>query len=282
MTAAAHRPPTALTIAGSDPSGGAGIQADLKTFAAFGVYGCAVLTALTAQSTRGVTGVHQVPAAFVVAQLDTLFEDVRVDAVKVGMVGDETVAAAVFDRLDRWRRKNPSGTVVVDPVMVATSGSELATDATRNVLRERAPQVADLLTPNLPEAAALLDGQPAATVPEMRRQATQLAARGEGAVVVKGGHLGGVSGVVTDVLACGETLHEVTGPAVDTRNTHGTGCTLSSALAASAARQVHRTDTRVVRWQPHLERARAYLTAALTAGAEWAIGSGPGPVDHRV
>jgi hydroxymethylpyrimidine/phosphomethylpyrimidine kinase len=264
----------ALTVAGSDPSGGAGIQADLKTFSALGTYGTAVLTALTAQNTRGVTGVHAVPAAFVGEQLRTLLADVTVHATKLGMLGTadvvRQVAAVLADR--------PAGPVVCDPVMVATSGDRLisgdAVDAVRSVLLP----VTDLITPNVPEAAALLDVAPATTVEELAPQAEALLALGPGAVLLKGGHLGGEESV--DVLVTAAGGLETRRPRITTTATHGTGCTLSSAIAALAARTRPAAPQDPTDWAPLVEGARDFLHAALVAGAELGVGGGHGPVHH--
>jgi hydroxymethylpyrimidine/phosphomethylpyrimidine kinase len=263
-----------LTVAGSDPSGGAGIQADLKTFSALGSYGTAVLTALTAQNTRGVTGVHAVPAGFVGDQLRTLLADVTVHATKLGMLG----SAAVVREVAAVLAGRPAGPVVCDPVMVATSGDRLidedAVDAVRTVLLP----VTDLLTPNVPEAAALLDVAPATRVAELAPQATALLALGPGAVLLKGGHLGGEESV--DVLATADGVVETRRPRVETTSTHGTGCTLSSAIAALAARARLADPTGPLDWAPLVEGARDYLQAALTAGESLGVGSGHGPVHH--
>lgn len=264
-TASPHRVPSVLSIAGSDPSGGAGIQADLKAFSALGAHGCAVLTALTAQSTQGVTGIHPVPAAFVREQVETLLADVRLDAVKVGMLGSaevaREVAALVRDRVDC--------PVVLDPVMVSTAGSRLlATDAVEAVCA-LAPEV-DLVTPNGPEAAVMLGAAEATTLAEQREQAVALAERLGTRVLLKGGHLAGAESV--DVLAEEGRLRELRAPRVDTRNTHGTGCTLSSAIAAEHA---HHSD-----WGVAVGRAKHYLTRALQEADGLDIGAGPGPVHH--
>ena len=267
MTAA-----VALTVAGSDPSGGAGVQADLKTFSALGVYGTAVLTALTAQNTRGVTGVHGVPAAFVAEQVRTLLADVTAHATKLGMLGTpevvREVAALLADR--------PAGPVVTDPVMVATSGDRLISDEAIAAVRTDLLPVTDLLTPNVPEAAALLDVAPATTVAELAPQAVALRELGAGAVLLKGGHLGGAESV--DVLATAAGVTETRRPRVDTTSTHGTGCTLSSALSALAARE--RLAGRDLDWVPLVDGARTYLQAALESGAALGVGSGHGPVHH--
>lgn len=261
--------PTALTVAGSDPSGGAGIQADLKTFSALGVYGTAVLTALTAQSTRGVTGVHPVPAAFVGQQLRTLLDDVAVHATKVGMLGTAPVVREVAAVLAERR----PGPVVVDPVMVATSGDRLIDEDAVAAVRDELLPLADLVTPNVPEAAALLDAAPATSVYELPDQARALLALGPRAVLLKGGHLG--SAESTDVLATADGITIARRPRLTTTATHGTGCTLSSALAALAARAGGPPD-----WPALLEPARDYLHRALLAGEGLGIGSGAGPVHH--
>lgn len=260
------RPPVALTIAGSDPSGGAGIQADLKTFSALGAYGTSVLTALTAQNTLGVTGVEVVPAAFVTQQLDTLAADVRIDAVKIGMLATAEIADAVADFL----RQNAFPFVVLDPVMVATSGDPLlAADAVDAV--GRLVPLASVITPNLAEAAALLACAQARTVAEMHLQADALLAAGAQRVLLKGGHLPD-SLVAVDVFADEAGHHEVASPWVDTVNTHGTGCSLSSALAALRPRSPD--------WLHAVKDAKTWLTGALLAADELEIGQGHGPVHH--
>ncbi|MGY1823605.1 bifunctional hydroxymethylpyrimidine kinase/phosphomethylpyrimidine kinase [Geodermatophilus sp. SYSU D00079] len=264
----APRVPVALTVAGSDPSGGAGIQADLKTFSALGAYGTAVLTALTAQNTRGVTGVHPVPAEFVAQQLDTLLDDVPVAATKLGMLGTAEVVAAVAGVL----AARPAGPVVCDPVMVSTSGHRLIDETAVDAVRTTLLPLADLVTPNVPEAAALLDTAPATDVDGLVAQGEALLALGPRAVLLKGGHLGGEESVDVLVTAAGAT--PTRRPRVTTTATHGTGCTLSSALAALAAAQG--ADD----WLPLVERARDYLQAALAAGTALGIGSGAGPVHH--
>ena len=260
------RPPVALTIAGSDPSGGAGIAADLKTFSALGVYGTSVVTALTAQSTRGVTGVHVLPTDFVTLQLETLVADVRLDAIKIGMLANAGIVGAVGDFL----RRHPHDHVVLDPVMVATSGDRLLDDDAVQAIRDLMP-LASLVTPNLAEAAALLDTRPARTLPDMRRQATALQQLGAPRVLIKGGHLDGRPEAVDLLLDVdGETL--LRAPRVDTVNTHGTGCTLSSALAALRPQR----DS----WLEAALDAKSWLTAALAAADVLEIGHGHGPVHH--
>jgi hydroxymethylpyrimidine/phosphomethylpyrimidine kinase len=258
----------ALTVAGSDPSGGAGIQADLKTFSALGVYGTAVLTALTAQNTRGVTGVHPVPAAFVGLQLRTLLDDVDVHAIKLGMLGTAEVVREVATILAERR----PGPVVCDPVMIATSGDRLIDEDAVAAVRADLLPLTDLLTPNVPEAAALLGIAPATDTDELPQQAVALLALGPGAVLLKGGHLGGADSI--DVLASAEGVQITRRPRVTTSATHGTGCTLSSAIAALAARSPGAD------WPTLVEDARDYLQRALQAGGGLGIGSGHGPVHH--
>ncbi|MEL6795080.1 MAG: bifunctional hydroxymethylpyrimidine kinase/phosphomethylpyrimidine kinase [Pseudomonadota bacterium] len=255
-----------LTIAGSDPSGGAGIQADLKTFAANGVYGMAAITALTAQNTRGVTGVELVPTAFVRAQIEAVFDDVRVDAVKIGMIATAEIALAVGEALAE-RAATP---IVLDPVMVAKGGAPLLEPEAMAALREALTPLATILTPNLPEAARLLERPEATSREEMANQARALAALGPDAAMVKGGHLEG--GDSPDVLWDGEALHWLESPRTGTRNTHGTGCTLSSAIAAELAKGA----------SPHAAAAAAkrYVSGAIAAADRQSVGDGHGPVHH--
>ena len=259
-------PAIALTIAGSDSSGGAGIQADLKTFTALGVYGASAITALTAQNTRGVTGVHAAPAAFVVAQLEAVFADLAPAAVKTGMLANAEIVAGVARHLTA----HPGLPLVVDPVMVATSGDRLlmpdAVDAYKQLLFPHAV----LITPNMPEAAALLGGKVAADLTEAEVQARALLAFGSGAVLVKGGHGSNVAAI--DVLATRAGVRHIRGPWIETRNTHGTGCTLSAAIAALLATGMELLEA--------VEGAKRYLTAALEAARGQSVGAGHGPVDH--
>ncbi len=273
MGAVTSRPPVTLSIAGSDPSGGAGIQADLKTFSALGAYGTCVITALTAQNTRGVTGVHEVPTDFVRLQLDTLLDDVRIDAVKIGMLSSADLARTVGDYL-RPGGRLADRYVVLDPVMVATTGARLLQPDAVAAVRELIPH-ADLITPNLAEAAVLLDTHPATTLAELEAQALALLERGAERVLVKGGHLdedtgGGTSAV--DVYGDADGLQRLTGERVQTQNTHGTGCSLSSALAALRPR---RQD-----WLTTAREAKGWLTQALAQADALDIGQGHGPVHH--
>jgi hydroxymethylpyrimidine/phosphomethylpyrimidine kinase len=258
--------PIAVTIAGSDSGGGAGIQADLKSFSALGVYGASVVTALTAQNTLGVTAIHDVPGEFVAAQIDAVFSDLEVGAVKIGMVSQRAVIETIAAGLDRWKQTK----VVLDPVMIATSGDKLlAPDAIDVLKRELFPR-ALVATPNLPEAAALLDAPIARTEDEMRAQAERLLALGPHAVLIKGGHGSGAESV--DLLVEPAACTRLVAGRIATRNTHGTGCTLSSAIAAGLAKG------RPLGEAAHA--AKAYVTAALAASERIAIGSGHGPVHH--
>src|ERR1700722_9571878 len=222
--------PIALTIAGSDSSGGAGIQADLKTFAALGVYGASVITALTAQNTRGVSDIHQVPADFVTAQIDAVFSDLAVSAVKIGMVAQLATIDAIVASLKRWSPKH----IVLDPVMVATSGDRLLNIGAVEALRRELIPIASIITPNLPEAAALLDEAVAPDAVAIQSQGQRLLALGCPAVLIKGGHGGGSESI--DYLVRGDGVVALSAPRVATNNTHGTGCSLSSAIAAGLAK----------------------------------------------
>jgi hydroxymethylpyrimidine/phosphomethylpyrimidine kinase len=256
----------ALTIAGSDSGGGAGIQADLNTFAALGCYGMSVLTALTAQNTVGVQAIHPVPPAFVTAQIDAVFSDIGVDATKVGMVHSAAAIEAVAAGLHDHHAAN----VVVDPVMVAASEDPLLEPDAIATLRDLLVPAATVLTPNLAEAALLVGADDLHTGVE--EACRGLADLGADAVLVKGGHAGGERSV--DVLYLRDTKQFVRfdAPRVDTPNTHGTGCTLSSAIAAHLTRGVTIADA--------VAAAKAYLTQALQAGAKRRLGAGHGPVHH--
>ncbi|SFU65857.1 hydroxymethylpyrimidine/phosphomethylpyrimidine kinase [Methylobacterium sp. 174MFSha1.1] len=258
----------AVTIAGSDSGGGAGIQADLKTFSALGVYGASVITALTAQNTRGVQAIHDVDPDFVARQIESVFTDLDVRAVKIGMLSRAPVIAAVAETLARHAAGLP---LVLDPVMVATSGDRLLADDAVEALRGKLLPHAAVLTPNLPEAAVLLGEGIAETEAAMLDQGRRLLALGPRAVLMKGGHAAGPMSV--DLLV-GPDDHmlRLEGPRIATRNTHGTGCTLSAALAAGLARGHTLTDA--------AHEAKAYLSAALAASERLRIGHGNGPVHH--
>lgn len=264
------RPPVALSIAGSDSSGGAGIQADLKSFSALGAYGMTVIVALTAQNTVGVADVLTVPADFVTAQLEAVRSDVRIDTVKVGMLASVELAETVADGLRRLRQDNPALPIVVDPVMVATSGAKLISDDAISAVRGLLP-VASLITPNLPESAELLGVPQARTLDDMQDQARALRELGCERVLVKGGHGSGMDSTDVFVDADG-ILHVLTAPRIDTMNTHGTGCSLSSAIAALRPQR----DS----WETAVRDAKAWLTGALEHADALEIGQGPGPVHH--
>jgi hydroxymethylpyrimidine/phosphomethylpyrimidine kinase len=258
--------PIALTIAGSDSGGGAGIQADLKTFSALGVYGASVITALTAQNTKGVSAIHDVPADFIAAQIDAVFSDLAVAAVKIGMVSQRAAIEAIAAGLERWRQSK----VVLDPVMIAASGDRLLAPDAVDVLKRVLIPRALVITPNLPEAAALLDAPIAESEAEMRVQGERLLALGSKAVLVKGGHAEGAESV--DLLIEPSAITRLAADRIATRNTHGTGCTLSSAIAAGLAKGLSLAEA--------VRAAKTYLTDALAAAERIKIGSGHGPVHH--
>lgn len=261
-------PVVALTIAGSDSSGGAGIQADLKTFAALGVFGTSAVTALTAQNTRGVRGVHPVPADFVVAQIHAVLDDLAVTAVKTGMLATAEIVRAVADLAASGRLPR----LVVDPVMVASSGDRLLeAEAERVYLEALLPQ-AHVLTPNLREAEVLL-GAPIGTLAEQRDAARALGGLGASTVVVKGGHaVADSAGDAVDVVWDGTSVYELRSPRIDTRNNHGTGCTFASATAAALAAGAETGQA--------IERAKNFVSRAVAGGSGWRLGQGRGPLDH--
>ncbi|ARD60016.1 bifunctional hydroxymethylpyrimidine kinase/phosphomethylpyrimidine kinase [Kosakonia radicincitans DSM 16656] len=256
----------ALTIAGTDPSGGAGIQADLKTFSALGAYGCSVITALVAQNTRGVQSVYRIEPDFVAAQLDSVLSDVRIDTTKIGMLAETDIVEAVAERLRRYQVRN----VVLDTVMLAKSGDPLLSPSAVSALRQHLLPQVSLITPNLPEAAALLDAPHARTEQEMHAQGEALLALGCEAVLMKGGHLDDAES--PDWLFTRDGALRFTAPRVATKNTHGTGCTLSAALAALRPRH---ND-----WVSTVAEAKQWLTAALMQADSLEVGSGNGPVHH--
>jgi hydroxymethylpyrimidine/phosphomethylpyrimidine kinase len=258
--------PIALTIAGSDSSGGAGIQADLKTFAALGVYGASAVTALTAQNTRGVSGIHAVPAAFVTAQIDAVFDDLEVKAVKIGMVAELATIDAIAASLARWSPAH----IVLDPVMVATSGERLLAADAVACLRTKLIPRASLITPNLPEAAALLDEPVASGEAAIAAQGQRLLAMGCPAVLIKGGHGQGAESI--DYLIRGSGVVALAAPRIATQNTHGTGCSLSSAIAAGLAKGED-LETAV-------RHAKAWISAAIAAADRRGVGHGHGPIHH--
>lgn len=249
----------ALTIAGSDAGGGAGIQADLKTFSAMGVYGASVITAVTAQNTKAVTAIHPIPDDIVAAQIKAVLDDIQIDAIKIGMLGTPSLIAAVADALSGY-----DGPIVLDPVMVAKSGDALLADSAIGALKSSLFERATVLTPNLPEAAKLVGaGAPQA-------QALALLTLGVGAVLMKGGHARGE--VCTDYLVSQGETHHFAAPRVETHNTHGTGCSYSSAIAAGLAQGLTVHDA--------VARAHDWLHQAILRADELDVGHGHGPVHH--
>jgi hydroxymethylpyrimidine/phosphomethylpyrimidine kinase len=252
-----------LIIAGSDSSAGAGIQADLKTCAALGVYGTTAITALTAQNTLGVSAIHEAPPEFVAAQIDAVVEDIRPDAVKTGMLANAAIIEVVAAKV----KEHALPFLVVDPVMVAKSGDRLLREDAVRAMRELLLPLADVFTPNIPEAEDLVE-HPVRTDGEVRKAARELQGLGARVVVVKGGHRAG--DVAVDVMFDGRNFHEFTSPRIETTSTHGTGCTLASAIAAFLARQEDVPDA--------VRHAKEYLTEALRRAEP--IGHGHGPVNH--
>lgn len=258
--------PLAVTIAGSDSSGGAGIQADIKTFSALEVYGASVIAALTAQNTRGVSGIHDVPPAFITAQMDAVYGDLDVRATKIGMLSRREAIEAVAAGLVRHKAAN----IVLDPVMVATSGDLLLETSAVESLQRKLVPLALVVTPNLAEAAVLSGLPVAADEAAMAKQGEAILALGAQAVLVKGGHGQGADAV--DLLVGRDGIRRFTALRVATRNTHGTGCTLSSAIAAGLARGMALAEA--------VTLAKRYVSEAIAASGEIAIGHGSGPVHH--
>jgi hydroxymethylpyrimidine/phosphomethylpyrimidine kinase len=258
--------PVALTIAGSDSSGGAGIQADLKTFTALGVYGASVITAITAQNTTGVQDVLTLPPGIIAAQMTSIADDLAVGAIKTGMLADRATVETVADGLARF----PDVPLVVDPVMVATSGDVLLAPDAVDAVRTRLLPRATVVTPNLHEAARLLEGPVAASHDEMEAQARRLLAFGAGAVLIKGGH--GEQPEATDILVFEAGSLRFAAPRIATRNTHGTGCTLAAAIAARLALGDSLPSA--------VGAAKEFVWKAIDAGRALAVGKGNGPVDH--
>jgi len=256
----------AVTIAGSDSSGGAGIQADLKTFAALGIYGASIITALTAQNTKGVSAVHDVPPAFIAAQFDAVFSDLDIVAAKIGMLSQAATIDAVAKGLLQYRARN----IVLDPVIVATSGGRLLAPDAIDLLRVRLIPCALVVTPNLPEAAAITGASLARNEQEMEIQAREILALGARNVLIKGGHGGG--GESVDLLVGQGDVVRYSAARIATRNLHGTGCTLSSAIAAGLVRGLDLKEA--------VRQGKDFVTAAIAASRTFTIGRGPGPLQH--
>ena len=266
MSQTAHHPLARVLIAaGSDSGGGAGIQADIKTVTALGAYAATAITALTAQDTTGVHAIHPVPAAFITAQLDCVLADIGADAIKSGMLGDDATIAAVAAAI----QAHPAIPYVLDPVMVAKGGARLLPEDAVASLRRRLLPLATVATPNIPEAE-LLTGRAIRTVADMRDAARALLAEGAAAILLKGGHLDGPDAI--DILATGASIESFASPRIDTRHTHGTGCTLASAVATGLAQHLSLRDS--------VLRARAYVHAAIAAAP--GFGRGHGPLNHLV
>ena len=255
-----------LTIAGSDSGGGAGIQADLKTFAALGCFGMSAITAITAQNTLGVTAIHGLPPEMVGAQIDAVFEDIGVDAVKIGMLHAPDLVRRVAARLRHWQPR----TIILDPVMVATSGARLIEPDTIAVLIQELFPLASLVTPNLDELVLLQGGAPISTVDEMKGAAHSLLGKGCTAVLAKGGHLTGA--VLTDLYVTANSTIRMDAARIESHNLHGTGCTLSSAIAAFCGLGLPLEEAIV--------QARAFITRAIADGADVTTGMGHGPLNH--
>lgn len=258
--------PIALSIAGSDSGGGAGIQADLKAFSALQVYGATVITALTAQNTHAVNGIHDVPADFVINQLETVLGDLPVNAIKIGMLSSVSIIEAVASVLRKHRRIP----VVLDPVMVAKSGDKLLSTDAHHALMESLCPLACLLTPNVPEAALLAGKDEAENTETLALQAQFLMSTGAKNILLKGGHLNGAT--CTDLLFCDDEIHQFSHPRITTQNTHGTGCTLSAAIAAGLAKGESLLGA--------VSAAQSYLHDAIVAADRLYVGSGHGPVHH--
>ncbi|MDX2289664.1 MAG: bifunctional hydroxymethylpyrimidine kinase/phosphomethylpyrimidine kinase [Hyphomicrobiaceae bacterium] len=267
----APQPPVALSIAGSDPSGGAGIQADLKTFAAFGVYGAAAITALTAQNTQGVSGVMPVNPDFVGQQIEAVASDISVQATKIGMLANVGIIQAVVGCI----RGGRLGRIILDPVMIATSGDALIDPAAVAALRRDLLPLSDLVTPNLAEAARLLETAEARDLVELEQQARAILALGTQAVLIKGGHrpTDASTDAAVDLLVTRQGARVFVLPRIATANTHGTGCTLSAAIAAACASGLPLASA--------IAQAKSYVHCGLAAARNWRLGAGHGPLDHR-
>ncbi len=258
--------PIALTIAGSDSSGGAGIQADLKTFSALGAYGCSVITALTAQNTLGVQAIADIEPDFIAQQLQSVFSDLSINAVKVGMLSRAATITTVADAIDHFQ----PGCLVFDPVMVATSGDMLLQQEAVSCLKEILLPKTTLITPNLAEAAVLSGREKPTSIQDMEAMVDPLLALGARAILLKGGHLSGSKAI--DLFHDGKQLHRLESPRVKTINTHGTGCTLSSAITALLARGYSLSEA--------VQGGKDYITGAISHASALAIGRGHGPVHH--
>lgn len=256
-----------LTIAGSDSGGGAGIQADIKTISACGCYAASAITAVTVQNTLGVSAVHPIPLDIIEGQIDAVLSDIGADAIKIGMLHSAEVVEVVCRAIDRFKPQH----IVLDPVMVSTSGHRLIEESAIEMLKSELIPRATIITPNIPEAEILL-GRKLSSQSELPEAARELSRNGEISVLLKAGHL--TEDMLTDIfLEAGGEIHQLTSPRLATKNTHGTGCTLSSALAAFLAKGLTPAGA--------MRAAKEYLTSALVSGARFEIGGGHGPVDHQ-
>jgi hydroxymethylpyrimidine/phosphomethylpyrimidine kinase len=259
--------PVVLTIAGSDSSGGAGIQADIKAISATGSYACSVITAITAQNTQGVSAIFAIPLEHIAYQLDAIFSDLNIAAVKIGMLADANIINIVTQKLEQYQPHH----IVVDPVMVATSGDLLLETSAIATLKQRLIPIAEIITPNLPEAAALTGRNTPANELEMYELIADLRTLGAGAILLKGGHLE-LTATSSDLLIYPDRVESFSAKRINTRNTHGTGCTLSSAIASYLA-QGENLSTAV-------KRAKHYISDAISHADQLSIGQGRGPVHH--
>lgn len=256
-----------LTIAGSDSGGGAGIQADLKTFSAIGCYGMSVITALTAQNTQGVTSIHAVPSSFAGEQMEAVFSDMGTDAVKIGMLYSAELIKVVAEQLT----KHDAAKIVLDPVMIAQSGDKLVQDDAIEAIKKYLMPLADVVTPNLPEAAVLL-GRELSRIEDVPEAARELADYGSKAILIKGGHLKDASSTDFLYLAREDRFVQMEGERIETVNNHGTGCTLSSAIASYLAKGNSIEEA--------VRKAKIYISETIRAGAKYTLGHGHGPVHH--
>ncbi|MGF1875533.1 bifunctional hydroxymethylpyrimidine kinase/phosphomethylpyrimidine kinase [Photobacterium frigidiphilum] len=259
--------PITLTIAGSDSGGGAGIQADIKAISATGGYACSAITALTAQNTQGVSGIFPIPPAFVEQQLDAVFSDLDIKAVKIGMLSDTVIIKAVANKLHQYQPQH----LVIDPVMVATSGDLLLQQDAIATLKDVLLPLADIITPNLPEAAALLGCKAPENEAEMDAMIQGLRSLGAKSVLLKGGHLEQDENS-TDILITADDVYRFSTKRIITRNTHGTGCTLSAAIASFLAQGYPLVEA--------VTHAKSYISHAIFHADELEVGSGHGPVHH--
>lgn len=261
-----NKTPICLTIAGSDSGGGAGIQADLKVMSALGVYGASVITALTAQNTKEVRSVFPASPEFVIEQIETVFDDLEIDAVKIGMLGTPELTFAVASALRSVKAKN----IILDPVMIAKSGDKLLQDDAIDALKQRLIPMADIITPNIPEAMVLLGKDKEPKIDDMQEYCNELLGLGSKSVLLKSGHMTGET--LYDIYFDGDDIMSLTSPRIDTKNTHGTGCSMSSAIASFIARGYDMKHA--------VSEAKTYIAEAVASADKLTIGTGHGPINH--